>query len=214
MAERDSLGRYVLEHIPWNKGKTSWIKGTILSDEHKRRIGLAHKGKKLTEEHKLKISQSRKGQPSTFKGKKHSEATKKKMSDAKRGDKHPNYGKRGAECPNYGTRRTDETKRKMSQSLMGELNPRWLGGRSFETYGVEFNEKLREQIRERDNRKCVLCEGHDVDRKLQVHHVDYDKTNNHPKNLVSLCCSCHSKTNSNRGVWKTHLNKNGGVNSG
>lgn len=214
MATRDSLGRYTSDNVPWNKGKTSWIKGITLSDEHKRKIGLAHKGKKLSDGTKRKISESRKGKPSTFKGKKHSDATKKKMSDAKRGDKHPNYGKRGAECSNYGTRRTDETKKKMSKSSMGELNPMWLGGKSFESYGLGFNEKLREQIRERDNRRCGLCGGHEGDRRLHVHHVDYNKRNNDSKNLVSLCVSCHSKTNINRYIWKTRFNKNGGLDSG
>ena len=30
---------------------------------------------------------------------------------------------------------------------------------------------------------------------LHVHHIDYDKINNDPNNLVALCNSCHAKTN-------------------
>ena len=30
---------------------------------------------------------------------------------------------------------------------------------------------------------------------------DYDKNNNKPENLISLCCSCHSKTNVKREYW-------------
>jgi len=82
-----------------------------------------------------------------------------------------------------------------------EKHPRWLGGKSFEPYGIEFNEKLRELIRERDNHKCFICGKKDY-RKLSVHHIDYNKKNNNPNNLISLCNKCHIQTNSNRIKWK------------
>jgi len=44
----------------------------------------SHKGKKFTEEHKRKLCEARKGKSSPMKGKKHSEETKKKMIEAKR----------------------------------------------------------------------------------------------------------------------------------
>ena len=37
--------------------------------------------------------------------------------------------------------------------------------------------------------------------KLKRNHIDYDKRNNDPKNLITLCHSCHSKTNYNRNYW-------------
>ena len=37
--------------------------------------------------------------------------------------------------------------------------------------------------------------------RLAIHHIDYDKTNNIPLNLVTLCNSCHTKTNYNRVPW-------------
>ena len=43
-----------------NKGKHLHLKGTTLSEEHKRKISEAHKGKKLSEEHKRKISEANK----------------------------------------------------------------------------------------------------------------------------------------------------------
>ncbi|TXH47080.1 MAG: HNH endonuclease, partial [Desulfurellales bacterium] len=46
---------------------------------------------------------------------------------------------------------------------------------------------------------CGTGEGK---RKLQVHHIDYDKKNSHPDNLIALCHSCHMKTNFNRSYWK------------
>lgn len=34
-----------------------------------------------------------------------------------------------------------------------------------------------------------------------IHHIDYNKMNSSIANLVSLCHSCHSKTNFNRERW-------------
>ena len=47
----------------------------------------------------------------------------------------------------------------------------------------------------RDKRKCILCEKTELENKekLSVHHIDYDKTNNNPINLISLCRMCHIK---------------------
>jgi 5-methylcytosine-specific restriction endonuclease McrA len=36
---------------------------------------------------------------------------------------------------------------------------------------------------------------------LEFSHIDYNKKNCCPENLVTLCKRCHSKTNTNRGVW-------------
>jgi len=52
-------------------------KGRKLSEEHKRKIGEAFKGRKQSEETKRKISE-------TLKGRKFSEETKRKMSEAKK----------------------------------------------------------------------------------------------------------------------------------
>lgn len=83
----------------------------------------------------------------------------------------------------------------------GEKNIRWIDGRSFEPYGKEFNNKLKEQIRTRDNYRCQQCNKlqkelyHSNGKKysLIVHHIDRNKKNNNPDNLVSVCLSCHVK---------------------
>ena len=74
---------------------------------------------------------------------------------------------------------------------------------SFEPYGKEFNEELKEQIRIRDNHTCQECGKHqkELKRKLDVHHIDYNKKNNNPLNLISLCKKCHVKINGNREHW-------------
>lgn len=76
-------------------------------------------------------------------------------------------------------------------------------------YNHEFTESLKEQIRKRDDRTCQECgvSGRYTRRRLAVHHIDYDKTNCHPSNLIALCDSCHSKTNYNRKYWKRRYQK-------
>jgi 5-methylcytosine-specific restriction endonuclease McrA len=58
-------------------------------------------------------------------------------------------------------------------------------------YPREFNRTLREQIRSREDHKCFLCSTPENGKKLDVHHIDYDKRNNDPFNLVALCHTCH-----------------------
>jgi len=87
--------------------------------------------------------------------------------------------------------------------LGGEKHYNWQGGKSSEAYGLEFNDDLKEVIRNRDRRKCYLCEKTELENgeKLSVHHIDYEKTNNNPNNLITLCRVCHRKTNDNRNSW-------------
>ena len=65
-------------------------------------------------------------------------------------------------------------------------------------YGFGFNNKLKKKIKERDGNCCQLC---GETKKLEVHHIDYDKNNNNEDNLITLCKKCHGITNYNRGFW-------------
>ncbi len=78
----------------------------------------------------------------------------------------------------------------------GEKNSRWNGGRSFEPYPIAFNNKLRERIRNYDDRVCQLCNKSEIEngRRLTVHHIDSDKTNCNIDNLIAICLSCNSKS--------------------
>jgi endogenous inhibitor of DNA gyrase (YacG/DUF329 family) len=99
---------------------------------------------------------------------------------------------------------------------IGENNPNWRGGLSFEPYPIQWRRSLRKHIRERDGRICQICKLHEseYDKKLDIHHIDYNKKNLDPANLISLCHSCHSKTSGNRECWiaffneKTRINPN------
>jgi len=98
-----------------------------------------------------------------------------------------------------------------------ELNSSWLGGKSFEPYGNKFNDELKEKIRKRDNYTCQECgyAQEELGYALSVHHIDYNKKNSILDNLVSLCKSCHQKTNFNREDWINYFQiKNEGVKHG
>lgn len=56
-----------------------------------------------------------------------------------------------------------------------------------------------------DNYTCCVCGK--KSQKLVIHHIDYNKTNSNVQNLISLCTSCHGKTNFNREIWQLFFEK-------
>lgn len=143
-----------------------------------------NKGKELTEKHRVNMSKARK--------------------EFYRNNHHPR-GMLGK--TNKWGNHTEEIKiligKKMKGKRMGEKNPAWLGGKSFEPYDKFFNIKFKRAIRKRDNQVCMLCGIHREKVKVafDVHHIDYDKKLSIPQNCISLCNSCHSKTGFNRKHW-------------
>ena len=107
-----------------------------------------------------------------------------------------------------GHKNSEKSKEMARKRWLGDKNPNWANGISFEPYGLEFNEDLKEVIRNRDRRKCRMCEKTELEnkKKLDVHHIDYNKRNNNPNNLISLCMHCHRKTNHHRKYWSEYFN--------
>jgi len=68
-----------------------------------------------------------------------------------------------------------------------EQAPTWQGGRSFEPYAIGWP-SISKAIRERDGHTCQTCGATE---RLHVHHIDTNKLNNDPSNLVTLCNRCH-----------------------
>jgi len=95
----------------------------------------------------------------------------------------------------------------------GENHWNWQGGKSFELYPLGWNKTFKEQIRYRDGYKCQICGVPEVEcnKKLSIHHIDYNKENLKPKNLISLCQSCHVKTNFKRENWKEYFKIKGEI---
>jgi len=230
---RDALGRFVLGMTPHNKkwsGKCR-IDGCDRTDM--KAHGLCHKHYKLkqlrekngvfssdlskrlprTEEHKRNnIAYTKR--PDYVNGLKgrtfediygdRADEVRKKIGDSQRGKKRGPSPKRGIPL-------SEETKKKLSIAMAGrsakDKNYFWKGGSSYEKYGFEFTLRLKEVIRNRDNRMCVLCKAHEsiLKTKLCVHHIDYNKNNNKENNLVSLCRKCHANVHWSKDEWSNHL---------
>lgn len=91
-----------------------------------------------------------------------------------------------------------------SDNLSGEHAAAWLGGTSAEPYSWEFITVIAPQIRQRDEYQCRVCGRSGV---KTVHHIDYNKSNCKEDNLLTLCKSCHGKTNHHRNDWQAALVK-------
>lgn len=185
---------------------SAWQIGKKLSEETKRKISESEKGKKvfISEETKIKIGNA-------HRGKKMSEESKKKMSLAKKGKYigEKNHGWKGGKpkCLDCGKQLSDYVSKKCKKcSHNRESNSNWRGGISFEPYTLDWTRSLRISIRERDKYTCKICGEKQGDRAFSVHHIDYNKKNCNPDNLITLCVNCHVKTNFNRDYWIDYFN--------
>lgn len=88
-----------------------------------------------------------------------------------------------------------------SKEFCREKHPLWKGGWSVRDYPTEWGNKFRKCIRERDGYTCAVC----GEWGNQVHHIDYIKAHTTSENCITLCVSCHSKTNFNRESWQARL---------
>jgi hypothetical protein len=109
---------------------------------------------------------------------------------------------------NLGKKFTDGHKKKLSDSHKGINNWSskeqcyfWKGGISFKPYSLDWTRTLRRSVRERDHYTCQICGNLQDEVAFNVHHIDYNKDNCNPDNLITLCDSCHGKTNVDREYW-------------
>lgn len=97
------------------------------------------------------------------------------------------------------------------KSQSGENHWMWRGGESFTKYPQEFNEELKENIRDRDGRICQMCliaeSETETKNRLDVHHIDWDKQNLDPTNLISLCAVCHTKLHVKENIERNYFKK-------
>ena len=77
-------------------------------------------------------------------------------------------------------------------------------GKSKEPYPIGFNSFVKQKTRERDGFKCRWCGKTEAenDKKLAIHHVDANKENLGPFNLISFCNSCNSAELHYREMWR------------
>ena len=119
-----------------NKGK----KKPERSEEHRRKISEANKGKKLSEETKRKLSEAKKGM-------KRSEETKKKISESLKGRELSEEHKRKMSEAKKGM--SEETKRKMSEAKKGMKRSEETKKKLSEAHkGKKFSEETKKRMRE------------------------------------------------------------------
>ena len=196
--------------IPWNKGKkgymgankTSFKKGSIpfnkglplnkwMSKEGYERMIASKEGKKPWNAGKHKIEPLYDIYYCKVCGK---PLTKKQVSQMlcrkRNNGKHPKIWFCSFQCAN----------KYIGQNHRGENHHSWRNGISYEPYGMGWK-SIKKQIKQRDNWQCQLCGKKSKGGDIVVHHIDYDKNNHHPNNLITLCRSCHGKTIFRRQQW-------------
>jgi 5-methylcytosine-specific restriction endonuclease McrA len=202
-----------------NAGKPSWTKGKHLSEETKKKISAANRGKKFTVEAREKMKmkalikwqnpeyiKAHSGENAPMCGKHQTDEAKAKTRERMTGCNNPFFGKKCTvehkmkiSAANTGKRRTQGQRINQSEAARKSGKTTWNGGSSFFPYSADFTKVLREQIRARDGHTCQLCGA--TGGSLAVHHIDYDRQNTNTENLISLCVSCHPKTNVRRSEW-------------
>ena len=206
IAEITQVGIHVVQY---------YARDVPLSDEIK---------EQMKRKHKKKLSEAHKGKPSSLKGKTFEEIMG--VEEAKERKEHlGNYVKNHPpdELARENMRRANSlrTKGKTYKEMYGEektkeiiekksnsakllwKNPSYKEGveRNPTSYPDEWREALREIIRKRDNYICRLGGEKQEElsspfKKLDVHHIDGNKKNCNPDNLISLCKKCHQKVHS------------------
>ena len=190
-------------NIPWNKGKTN-----VYSDTHKQKLSklASLRTGKLNpnyENHKLcgrnnpMYGKTKESAPSYIDGR-----TLKKYycvdCNVEISTTAGLYNKKGSRCKSCS--------KKFLYKNNPERNPGYVHGKCYEPYTKNFNNTLKNIIRNRDNYRCQICDKFQYNETLHVHHIDYNKENCNEDNLISLCATCHGKTNHNREYWCMYCN--------
>lgn len=84
--------------------------------------------------------------------------------------------------------------------ISGPGNYAWCGGDK-EYCDIWRDKEYKEDIKKRDGNKCLnpCCRDKGgYSGKLVVHHIDYNKKNCHPSNLITVCRDCNIKANTDR----------------
>jgi hypothetical protein len=212
--------------IPWNKGLRGIYK---TSDETKEKLRILGIGRKQSKESIEKTKLAQKGISRWNKEEKEMlrQKTKQAWKDGKFGkERNKKIGEALKLQHKLGTRKcyfagywigkkrdkqTFEkilnTKRINGTIFSGDKHYNWQGGKSFEPYGLDFNNQFKLAIKQRDGFMCLKCGMREEDsiklfnRKLHIHHINYDKKLTIVENCCALCCRCNCEANFNRNSW-------------
>lgn len=168
------------------KMKNAW------TPERKEKHRKRHLGCKRSAETCKNISKAKTGNsPAFWKGKQFPEEMKRKMSESAKGRPGPVISEEGKKRIPEAVKKSWERpgrKEEHRQAHLGENHPNWKGR---DGYGVDWTDELKEQYRERDGRRCANPECSRSSKKIDLHHINEDKTDHSPNNIVLVCGSCH-----------------------
>ena len=170
--------------------------GKHLSEDTKKKISDAHKGKTWTEERKKEFSEKMKGRE----GHPCSEATKGKISNANKGRKLSEEHKQllrerfsGKNNPNYGKHISEETKAILREKLSGENSP---------NYGKKLSEETKQKMSYNNARKREIIQfslsGEYIEEYRTLKEAEY-KTN------ISYSCisrACTTQKSAGGYLWR------------
>jgi len=222
------LGRKMSER---HKSILSKLKlGVPRSEETKAKLSAAHKGKKLSEEHKTNIGKAGIGR---IRSKKSIE----KVAAFHRGRKRPKEtgqkiskkAKIRWEDPNERLKFSEMMKKRYEDGwnplvtwakenpdyMIGKNNPRWKGGIARLPYAPIFGVKrYKDLLWARHGEVCMNpdCSGDHLDKSLFLHHIDHDKLNTWPENLIGVCCACNAMAESKE-TWDYYIELYQGITS-
>ena len=170
-------------------------KGRKYSQEIRDAMSKRMKGRTHTEEQKAKVSATMKGIVFTEEHRKH-------LSEANKGKHLTEEAKKKVGAASKGRKFSKEVHELWSKQRSGAGNSAWKGGLSFGKYCPKFTEKLKEEIRERHRRKCLICGTPENGEHHSVHHINFDKSSGcfgKKWNLAPLCRKpCHTWTSFRR----------------
>ena len=150
------------------------LKGRTFTKEHLKNLSISTKGKPKSKKHRKRLSIANTG-------KKRSLESVRKQSLAMTGNKNPNYGK----C--------------------GSLSPCWKGGVSTDPYcDIWLDQDYKQAIKDRDNNECQNpgCRKNCDHYPLGLHHIDHNKQECNPWDIITVCKSCNARANFNKEYWK------------
>jgi len=148
-----------------------------------------------------------KGKNNPFYGKKHKKESKKQTSNAIKGENHPMWRKHHKQK----TKDLISKTRKEKGLGIGPNNAMWDGGNP-QPYPTKVwkDSNFIKEIFERDNYECQspLCKK--IGARLGRHHINYDKMDLDPSNIITVCQSCNviaegkGKNNYTKEWWQKH----------
>ena len=110
---------------------------------------------------------------------------------------------------NRGKKRPDSFQRMLGKNnpmfgICGLDHPKWKGGESIKPYcHIWTDQEYKQSIRDRDNNTCQNphCKCNcNFNHKLSLHHINGNKLNCHPWNLISLCRGCNTIAEGNKNI--------------